>query len=77
MKKLNIQKILNQKNTEIPEETRKTKNIKNNNFQAFFSQIVRLADSGKGSKTPRQGKRQVRVPLIINIYNDKLHVPVV
>ena len=29
-------------------------------IQAFFSQIVRLADSGKGSKTPRQGKRQVR-----------------
>lgn len=28
-------------------------------FQAFFSQIVRLADSGKGSKTPRQGKRQI------------------
>eukprot|EP00092_Neocalanus_flemingeri_P013811 GFUD01014897.1.p1 GENE.GFUD01014897.1~~GFUD01014897.1.p1 ORF type:complete len:330 (+),score=92.81 GFUD01014897.1:146-1135(+) len=28
-------------------------------FQAFFSQIVRLADSGLGTKTPRQGKKQV------------------
>jgi len=28
-------------------------------FQAFFSQLVRLADSGLGTKTPRQGKKQV------------------
>jgi len=28
-------------------------------FQAFFSQIVRLVDSGAGTKTPRQGKKQV------------------
>jgi len=28
-------------------------------FQAFFSQIVRLVDSGLGTKTPRQGKKQV------------------
>lgn len=28
-------------------------------FQAFFSQIVRLADSGLGTKTPKQGKKQV------------------
>ena len=28
-------------------------------FQAFFSQIVRLVDSGQGTKTPRQGKKQV------------------
>jgi len=27
-------------------------------FQAFFSQLVRLADSGLGTKTPRQGKKQ-------------------
>lgn len=28
-------------------------------FQAFFSQIVKLTESGKGNKTPRQGKRQI------------------
>jgi len=28
-------------------------------FQAFFSQIVKLAESGKGIATPRQGKRQI------------------
>merc|ERR1719431_1097514 len=28
-------------------------------FQAFFSQIVRLVDSGAGTKTPKQGKKQV------------------
>ena len=28
--------------------------------QGFFSQIVRLAESGMGSKTPKSGKRPVR-----------------
>jgi len=28
-------------------------------FQSFFSQIVKLAESGKGINTPRQGKRQI------------------
>jgi len=28
-------------------------------FQAFFSQILKLAESGQGNKTPRQGKRQI------------------
>jgi len=28
-------------------------------FQAFFSQIVRIVDSGMGTRTPRQGKKQV------------------
>ena len=28
-------------------------------MQGFFSQIVRLAESGIGSKTPKQGKRPV------------------
>ena len=30
-------------------------------FHTFFSQIVRLAESGLGSKTPKQGKRPVKI----------------
>ena len=28
-------------------------------MQAFFSHLVRLVESGLGTKTPRQGKKQV------------------
>ena len=33
---------------------------KHHHCQGFFSQIVRLAESGMGSKTPKSGKRPVR-----------------
>ena len=37
-----------------------TRHVSCHHCQGFFSQIVRLAESGMGSKTPKSGKRPVR-----------------
>ena len=37
-------------------------------FQGFFSQILRLAQSGLGSRTPKSGKRPVTINITKNIF---------
>ena len=38
-----------------------------NTLQAFFSHLVRLVESGLGTKTPRQGEKQVTCHITIMV----------
>ena len=44
-----------------------------NTLQAFFSHLVRLVESGLGTKTPRQGKKQVtcrHITIMVIVFYD-------
>ena len=61
-------RLLNPKRSKrFPNKVIKNVSRKMKCVQAFFSKIVKLAESGNGTKTPRSGKRQVSNKYLIKM----------